>query len=620
MTDKQHGPSVDSQLLCRATADDGAARRPAEREIEHLNRVLLSIRNVNRLITSEEEPRRLITSICELLIEQRGYLGAMIVMSDEAGKIGIYSSAGMGEKFMPLAESLDKGELPPCCAGAKASEGIYYVRLSSPRLKQNAGAARESGYYMDYPAGRCAPCPMVSFCAGNKTMCLSLVYHGKVTGYLAVSVDFTHAIGKEEQELFLDVAGDAAVALHSLAQAETVRRSEEKRAAVEAQLRQAQKMEAVGLLAGGVAHDFNNILSGIMCYAEFIAKDPGPGDWRLTDAKEILAAADRAASLTRQLLAFSRRQILSPRVMDINGLLGAMTRMLKRIIGENLKLAVKFHPEPCLANVDSGQIEQVIINLALNARDAMPGGGTITLETEIIRPPEEFFAARPDLTMGPLVCLRVADTGCGMNEEVKSRLFEPFFTTKEQGKGTGLGLSMVFGIVKQSRGEIEVESAPGKGAAFLVYLPFAKTPVQDATKDKDTAAPVKGHETLLFVEDEDSLRRLGGRVLRAGGYTVLVAANGQEALKLMEEHGKPVDLLMTDVVMPGMSGRELARELARRKMIGRTLYMSGYAGDAIIKHGVLERGISFIYKPFTVDAVLLKLREVLDGPADRAKA
>lgn len=394
------------------------------------------------------------------------------------------------------------------------------------------------------------------------------------------------------------------------------------------QLLHSQKLEAVGLLAGGVAHDFNNILTAIKCYAGFIQKGLPPQDPKLDDVQEILNSVGRAIILTRQLLAFSRRQIMAPDVVDINSVVGNITNMLRRIIGENIVLNTKLFPAPCLVLVDPGQVEQVIMNLAVNARDAMYGGGTITLETEIVRPPQEFFAARPELAAGPLVCVRVRDTGCGMTAEVKSRIFEPFFTTKAQGRGTGLGLSMVFGIVKQSRGEIEVESEPGKGSTFLIYLPFSEIPLRQKAERKDKYkdinkgedAPGKGRETVLFVEDEETLRRLGERVLRAGGYTALVAADGPAALKLMEERGKPVDILISDVVLPGMSGRELASELARRKLIGRTLYMSGYTDDAIVKHGVLEPGIAFIYKPFTVDAVLLKLREVLDGPAGQAKA
>lgn len=390
---------------------------------------------------------------------------------------------------------------------------------------------------------------------------------------------------------------------------------------LEGRVRQSQKMETVGLLAGGVAHDFNNILSAIMCNAGFLAKAIAPGDPKQKDVKEIIAASERAASLTRQLLAFSRRQIMATQVLDINGLVGGIARMLGRVIGERIMLAVKLNPAPCTANVDPSQMEQVIMNLALNARDAMPDGGVITLETDILDLPEEFFDLHPDLPKGPLVCLKVSDTGVGMSEQVRAHIFEPFFTTKEQGKGTGLGLSTVFGIVKQSHGDIEVESRPGKGSAFTVYLPLEEVKPQDKNKKKDSGKrPVgKGHETVLFAEDEESLRRLGERILLAGGYKVLVARDGEEALKLMEKRGKPVDLLMSDVVMPGMSGRELGLELARRKLVDRALYMSGYTDEAIVKHGVLEPGIAFIYKPYTVEALLKKLREALDGPAGQAK-
>lgn len=438
--------------------------------------------------------------------------------------------------------------------------------------------------------------------------CAPITAGGKVLGVLNLYLKEGDAL-TESQERLVKAAADvmAVNIIHSQ---------------VEEKFSQAQKMEAVGMLAGGVAHDFNNILTAVKCYAGFIRKDLSPADPKFADTQEILNSVERAISLTQRLLAFSRRQIMAPRVVDINQILGDMVNMLRRIIGENIVLETRLFPAPCLAKVDKGQLEQVIMNLAVNARDAMSDGGTLVLETAIINPPEEFFDTRPDLIVGPLVRLTVRDTGCGMDEEVKGRLFEPFFTTKDQGKGTGLGLPMVFGIVKQSGGDIEVESEPGKGATFLIYLPLEETQLQDKEKDKekDTGTPVKGHETVLFVEDEESLRRLGGRILLAGGYTALVASDGQEALKLMEERGMPVDLLITDVVMPGMSGRELALELARRKLVGRVLYMSGYTDEAIVKHGVLEPGIAFIYKPFTVDAVLLKLREVLDGPADQAKA
>ncbi|MDO8805120.1 MAG: response regulator [Elusimicrobiota bacterium] len=387
------------------------------------------------------------------------------------------------------------------------------------------------------------------------------------------------------------------------------------------QLQQAQKMESVGRLAGGVAHDFNNILTAIKCYAEFIRKGLDPQDPKMMDVREILKAAGRAVGLTRQLLAFSRRQIMVLKVTDLNKCVADVTNMLRRLIGEDIALTTKLAPAPCLAMLDTGQIEQVLVNLMVNARDAMPGGGKIELSTELLVPSPVLFLAQPDLPRGPLVCLKVRDTGCGMTAEVMSHIYEPFYTTKEQGKGTGLGLSTVFGIVKQSGGDIGVESESGKGVQFCIYFPYCESgPGAAADKARQGAGELKGSETILLVEDEESLRRLVRRVLSSGGYTVLTASCGMEALKELEQRGHPVDLVVTDVVMPGMSGRELAREVARKGLAGRILYMSGYTDDAIVKHGVLEPGLAFIYKPFTIDGLLAKVRAVLDAPADQSKA
>ena len=400
--------------------------------------------------------------------------------------------------------------------------------------------------------------------------------------------------------------------------------SEREREEMQSQLKQSQKMDSVGQLAGGVAHDFNNLLTAIIGYGGFLMKELAETDPKREDVKEILTAAERAAGPTRQLLAFSRKQILKTEVADLNLVVGGIGKMLRRLIGEDIKLEIKLATSPCQVQVDVGQIEQVLVNLAVNARDAMPKGGTLVLETVLLEAGEDFLLKHPAFAPGPLVCINIYDTGCGMTDRTKEHLFEPFFTTKEKGKGAGLGLSTAFGIVKQSGGEIEVESAPESGTTFHIYIPYyeatvpEKDPGGERDKNKDTLLP--GSETILLVEDEDSLRHLGERLLHMSGYTVISAANGKEALEVMEHHGKMVDLLMTDVVMPGMSGRELATELANRKLIRRTLFMSGYTDDAIIKHGVLEPGLAFIYKPFTVEALSRKLREVLDGPADKAKA
>lgn len=397
----------------------------------------------------------------------------------------------------------------------------------------------------------------------------------------------------------------------------------EEKSRLEEQLRQAQKMESVGRLAGGVAHDFNNLLTAISGYAGFVFNGLDKDDPKREDIKEVLTSAERAAGLTRQLLAFSRKQILNPKSMDLNAAVGGMVRMLMRLIGEDIKLKTRLAALPCLINVDAGQIDQVLVNLAVNARDAMPKGGTLTLETGLMEPEDHFFSRHPDLPRGSLVWLSVRDTGCGMTEEAMKHIFEPFFTTKEKGKGTGLGLATVFGVIKQSGGEIEVESSPDAGTAFRIYFPYIESIIYDKDKDKDKDKDTTvshGNEIVLLVEDDESIRRLGERVLRMSGYTAFVAADGKEAMAVVGRLDKPVDLLITDIVMPGMNGRELATELARSKLVRRVLYMSGYTDDAIVKHGVLEPGIAFIYKPFTIETFCAKLRKVLDGPADQAKA
>jgi len=398
------------------------------------------------------------------------------------------------------------------------------------------------------------------------------------------------------------------------------KRAEEEKSKTEAQLLQAQKMEAIGRLAGGVAHDFNNILTAINYYGGVIVKSYAPGDPRLADAQEILAASKRAEGLTRQLLTFSRRQVIMPKVLDLNKTITDMVKMLRSLIGEDVLLETTLFNAPCLVLADAGQLEQLVMNLAVNSRDAMPKGGTLTITSEILAPDAGFTAAHPELKRGPLVKLTARDTGHGMTAEVRSHIFEPFFTTKPAGRGTGLGLPTILGIVKQNGGEIEVESEPGKGAAFFVYLPLAAPAEQQAEKPGEKPASLSGTETVLLVEDDRMLRRLGERLLRENGYTVLAAADGVDALQALERYGSPVDLLVTDVVMPGMNGRELALEVSRKGLAARTLYMSGYTDDAIAKHGVLEPGLAFIYKPFTAEALALKLREVLEGHADQAKA
>ncbi len=372
----------------------------------------------------------------------------------------------------------------------------------------------------------------------------------------------------------------------------------------EEQLRQAQKMEAVGRLAGGVAHDFNNLLTIINGYGEIVLAGLPEGNPVRGLVAQMKQAGDRAASLTRQLLAFSRQQVIVPQILDLNGVVTDAAKLLRRLIGEDIELTTALDPALGRVKADPGQVEQVLMNLAVNARDAMPAGGTLTVET-----------ANVERDGGRYVLLRVADTGCGMDAATKARVFEPFFTTKGPGKGTGLGLSVVHGVVQQAGGRIEVDSEPGRGTTFRVYLPLEENAVP---RQKPAAVPVSspgGTETLLLVEDEEAVRGLTRMTLEAGGYRVLEASHGAEALRLAERHAEPIHLLVTDVVMPGMSGRELADRLTASRPGLRVLYLSGYTDDAVVRNGVLEAGVAFLQKPFGVDALARKVREVLDRPA-----
>jgi CheY-like chemotaxis protein len=373
-------------------------------------------------------------------------------------------------------------------------------------------------------------------------------------------------------------------------------------------------MEAVGRLAGGIAHDFNNLLAVIMGHSDLIKSVLRKGDALAHDVEQIRRASERAASLTRQLLAFSRRQFLQPQVIDVNTLVGNLATMLHRLIGEDIQLDLRLDPAAGRVSADPGQLEQVVMNLTVNARDAMPQGGQLTLETGPAMLDHAFVMAHPGSSAGAHVRLSIRDTGCGMGPEVLSHLFEPFFTTKEPGRGTGLGLSTVYGIVKQHRGYIDVQSEPGQGSTFSVYLPRVDAkPAAERATPRERLRP-GGRETVLFVEDEVALRDLMHRVLTKGGYTVLAAGDGLEALALVEGHQGRIDLVVTDVVMPRMSGPELATRLRARDPAIRLLYVSGYTADQLRSQTDLGADATLLPKPFTSDGLLRKVREVLDRP------
>jgi signal transduction histidine kinase len=385
----------------------------------------------------------------------------------------------------------------------------------------------------------------------------------------------------------------------------------------EEQLRQAQKLEAVGRLAGGIAHDFNNLLSVILSYTELLLSEPGLEQRNQSELEEIKRAGERAADLTRQMLAFSRQQVLEPKILDLNDVLANLSRMLVRVLGEDIELKILPGGPLGVVKADPGQIEQVVMNLVVNARDAMPRGGKLTIATSNVDLDEEYARGHLGVIPGPYVLLSVSDTGVGMNKATQTRIFEPFFTTKERGKGTGLGLSTVFGIVKQSGGNILVYSEPNFGATFKIYLPQASGAAAAVSSQKPALA-TRGSETILLVEDEDQVRSVADGILRRSGYHVLEARSPAEALFICEQHPARIDLLLSDVVMPGLSGRMLAERISAMRPGIRVLFMSGYTDDAMLHHGVLDSGFAFLQKPFTPGSLSRRVREVLDGRASGA--
>jgi signal transduction histidine kinase len=384
-------------------------------------------------------------------------------------------------------------------------------------------------------------------------------------------------------------------------------------AELEVALSGAQKLEAVGRLAGGVAHDFNNLLTVINGFSELLLAQLRPGDEACEAVHTIRQAGQRGAGLTRQLLAFSRKQVLAPVVLNLNTLVANTEKMLRRLIGEDVRLLTRLDPALRPVKADPGQIEQVIMNLAVNARDAMPGGGEIAIETSNVDLDEAYAAAHPGVQPGGHVLLAVRDTGCGMDRETLARIFEPFFTTKEPGKGTGLGLATVYGIIHQSDGHLTVESEPGRGSTFRVYLP---QPVADLPRPPSgfrAEGTVGGTETILVVEDEEPVRKLARYALEANHYTVLEAADGLDALRVSGGWRDPIHLLVTDLCMPNLGGCQLADRLAAARPQLKVLYMSGYTDDALLRHRVLEPGNHFLQKPFTPRDLAHKVREVLGG-------
>jgi PAS domain S-box-containing protein len=390
------------------------------------------------------------------------------------------------------------------------------------------------------------------------------------------------------------------------------------RLALEEQLMQSQKMEAIGRLAGGIAHDFNNLLTAILSYAGFALSALRSDDPLRDDINEIQKAGERAAALTYQLLAFSRRQILAPRVTDLNGVIDDLEKMLRRVLGEDIEFHTALAEWLAPTKLDPSQLEQVILNLAVNARDAMPNGGMLSIETANVALDAEYARQHSEVVPGAYVMLAISDSGVGMTSAVRARAFEPFFTTKEVGKGTGLGLSTVFGIVRQSGGHIWVYSEPDHGTTFKLYFPVTNEALPPAFPRTRTLGLHSGTEVVLVAEDEPAVRDIARKMLQRAGYVVLEASNGGEALLIAEQHKGAIDLLLTDVVMPRMSGRTLAERLLTVRPALKVLFMSGYTENAIVQHAVLDSDTQFVQKPLTPELLLRKVREVLDGVVSEA--
>ena len=390
------------------------------------------------------------------------------------------------------------------------------------------------------------------------------------------------------------------------------KQAEQAKAQLEEQLRQAQKLESIGRLAGGIAHDFNNLLIPIIGFTDLVQiqlPEESPSRKHLT---KIRTAADKATRLTRQILAFSRQQVLEMEIIDLCQIITEFKDILQRLIGENIRLHFKMPNDPCLLNADRTQIEQVLLNLGVNARDAMPAGGDMIIETDHVYLDATYVQTHPDASEGPHIRLTVSDSGVGMDTDTVDHIFEPFFTTKEKGKGTGLGLATVFGIIKQHKGSLSVASQPDKGTSFNIYLPYPAGSTPSTPRKKPELATVAGSETILVVEDEMMVRRLICEALTAYGYDVIEAGDGQEALELMRVLDRPVQLLLTDLIMPGINGRQLYEQLAHGDPDLKVLYISGYTDDVIGQHGVLENDVNFLHKPFSVYRLAQEIRNVLN--------
>ena len=576
---------------------DVTERSMTESDLKRANRALNTLSSVNQVLMHPSSEGELLQRTVEAIVKSGGYPLAWVAIrvDDPEHSVRVGASAGEAREYLSgievsWAEDTPSGRGP---TGITLREGRTCVR--------NHLLAAED----------CAPWWQLAGKFGFRSfVSLPLLIHGESRAALIIYATEENAFEDQEFSLVFEVAGDLAFAWTALRLHEQAEEDRKARRALEDQLRQAQKMEAIGRLAGGISHDFNNLLMVIMAQTELLAMQlEGPA---LARTESVMKSARRAAELTHQLLAFSRKQIVQPAILSLNPILAEMTNMAAHVVGEDIEIATSLGNGLWTVEVDRSQIEQVIMNLIVNARDAMPNGGKLLLETANIDLTTEYIATHPLVPPGRYVRLVVSDTGVGMSDETKARLFEPFFTTKPPGKGTGLGLSMVYGIVKQSQGFVWYYSELGKGTCFKIYLPAAE-PMQSAgeTELRHETVPARDHPMVLLVEDEQSLREVISEFLQSAGYRVIAAESDEDALELAAEHVGEIDLLLTDVLLTGRNGKELADELRSKGCSFQVIFMSGYTPNAIVHHGVLDESTPFLQKPFTRATLLAKVHEAL---------